>query len=238
MKLGMLICDHVQEALQPEFGGYEKMFNDLLKHSPLNLEVEYFYAIDNELPDTIDVCDVYMTSGSKWSVNDNFPWIRALEDFIRQLYQAKKGLVGICFGHQLIAKALGGKVERSEKGWGIGVSKSKTLLSQDWMSPNQSNLDIVVSHQDQVTKLPDDTQVLLGNSFCPYGMIQVGEHFLGLQGHPEFTHGYSSALMKTRKDSIPAERLAEGEKSLKLETDEIIAVEWLVNFLARTANEF
>jgi len=237
MKLGMLICDHVQQVLQPEFGDYKRMFGQLLEHSSVPIEVEYFYAIDGELPENIDVCDAYMTSGSKWSVNDDFQWIRDLERFIKQLYDAKKGFVGICFGHQLLAKTLGGKVEQSDKGWGIGVSKSKVVSNQDWMNPSQSNLNIVVSHQDQVTQLPVDSQILLSNSFCPYGMIQIGEHFVGLQGHPEFTHEYSRALMHTRKDSIPPQRLKDGEASLQLKTDEIIAVEWLVNFLVKNADK-
>jgi len=237
MKLGMLICDHVQDALQPEFGDYKSMFKQLLEHSPMQIEIEYFYAIDGQLPENIDVCDVYMTSGSKWSVNDNFPWIKNLERFIKQLYEGKKGFVGICFGHQLLAKALGGKVERSDNGWGIGVSNSQVVIEQDWMIPSQATLDMVVSHQDQITELPVDSQILLSNSFCPYGMIQVGKHFLGLQGHPEFSHEYSRALMNTRKDSIPAQRLKEGEASLQLKTDEIIAIEWLVNFLAKNTGK-
>jgi len=234
MKLGMLICDHVQDALQPEFGDYKDMFEKLLKHSPIELTVNYYSVIDGEFPKDINDCDAYMTSGSKLGVNDDLLWIEDLQHFIRELYLAKKGFVGICFGHQLIAKVLGGRVERSEKGWGIGVAACEIRVQKDWMTPVKSDLALVVSHQDQIVKLPPNSQVLLSNPFCPYSMIQVGDSFLGLQGHPEFTREYSLALMNSRKKRIPAQRITEGKKSLQLKIDEVVGVNWLINFLSNT----
>ncbi len=116
MKLGVLLCDHVQAALQVEFGDYTDMFSRLLSRDDFSLEVQYFSVIDGEFPRNIDVCDVYMATGSKASVNDDLPWISQLEKFVWQLFLANKGFVGICFGHQLLAKTVGGKVKRSEKG--------------------------------------------------------------------------------------------------------------------------
>lgn len=232
MKLGILICDRVQPHLQSKYGDYPHMFKALLEHITEPLEVSYFSAIDNQLPEDIDICDVYMTSGSRWGVNDEFDWIKQLEKFIVRLYHAKKGFVGICFGHQLIAKALGGKVINSKKGWGIGVSSSKILIQKKWMQPRQSCCDLVVSHQDQISELPSGAEVLMGNEFCPYSMIQLGHHFLGMQGHPEFSHEYSLALMNSRKDRIPSERIELGEASLSTPTDEKLVIKWVVQFLA------
>lgn len=231
MKLGILICDRVQPQLQTDYGDYPQMFERLLQSLPAPLELQYFSVIDNQLPEDIDVCDVYMTSGSKWGVNDDFDWIRNLEKFILQLHQAKKGFIGICFGHQLIAQALGGSVAKSDKGWGIGVASNQMIKQKAWMQPYQTNFDLVVSHQDQITELPKDAEVLMGNDFCPFAMIQIGTHFLGLQGHPEFSHDYSLALMNSRKDRIPAERIELGKISLDKKTDEELAINWILQFL-------
>ena len=233
MRLGILLCDHVQPALQAEFGDYPAMFENWLSDSPVPLDITFFSAIDGELPDNIDMCDAYMTSGSKFGVNDELPWIGELEAFITRLYHAKKPFVGICFGHQLIAKALGGKVERSYKGWGIGVSSCRLPKQSHWMQPKKNQVNLIVSHQDQITHLPPNTEVLLGDDFCPYSMIQLGTHFLGLQGHPEFSHKYCHALMKSRKAAISPPRLRQGMASLQLQTDDSLILVWLVSFLQR-----
>jgi GMP synthase-like glutamine amidotransferase len=234
MKLGILLCDQVQEQLQPEFGDYPAMFNELLQRVDEALDVQYFSAINHELPANIDDCDFYMTSGSRWGVNDDKLWIRELEEFIRVLYEAGKGFVGICFGHQLIAKSLGGCVEKSPKGWGIGIAFSDVISLQSWMKPTKDKLDLVVSHQDQITKLPPQAEVLVSNDFCPYSMFTVGHHFLGIQGHPEFSRQYSLALMNSRKDRIKKSVIDAASATLIHEVDDVLVMKWLVNFLKQS----
>ena len=231
MKLGILICDQVQPQLQAEFGDYPDMFGDILHKVDSTLEVVYFSAINQQLPEDIQACDAYMTSGSRFGVNDEQPWIRELEAFIRQLYKAGIGFAGICFGHQLIATSLGGRVEKSPKGWGIGIAFSDVAAPQSWMSPMKNNINIVVSHQDQITELPPESQVLMGNDFCPYSMIKVSDNFVGIQGHPEFSREYSYALMDSRRDRISAARIEQGSASLVHQADDLLAMQWLVNFL-------
>jgi len=233
-KVGVLICDHLQPQLQAEFDGYEAMFRRLFDTYKADLEIKYYYVVDNQWPLDLNECDSYICGGSKSDVNDQDDWIKKLELFIRDLYKANKVFVGICFGHQMIAKALHGKVENSNKGWGIGVSNTAIFSSKDWMYPEASEVNLVVSHQDQIAELPDNTEVLMGNEFCPFSMIQVGGHFLGLQGHPEFSHAYSLALMNSRKDLIPAERLSQGQASLDQKTDESLVTNWIINFLNRS----
>ncbi len=234
MKLGFLLCDHVQSQLQAEFGDYSDMFKQLLLQNKVPLEVEFFSVIDGQLPESIDACDVYMTSGSKASVNDEYPWIYELERFVWQLFLAKKGFVGICFGHQLLAKALGGKVQYSKKGWGVGIAVSTVQKYKSWMQPQQNTINLIVSHQEQVSQLPPGTEVLMGNEFCPYSMIQVDKHFLGLQGHPEFSSEYCFALMNTRKKNIGEQRFLLGVESLKYKADDELIFSWLLNFLMTT----
>ncbi len=234
MKLGILLCDHVQTALQEEFGDYTDMFGNAIAKSDNSINVQYFSVVEGEFPENIDVCDAYMTTGSKASVNDELPWIHTLERFVWQLFLAKKPFVGICFGHQMIAKSLGGKVTVSPKGWGIGVTSVIVYNQKPWMTGKISNVQLVVSHKEQISQLPPETEVLMGNSFCPNSMIQVGQHFLGLQAHPEFSQAYCYALMKSRKGVIETSQFKRGINSLTLPVDDRLLMCWLIKFLRQT----
>ena len=234
MKLGILQCDDVRSSLQPNFGNYASMFKTLFQQTDEALELRFYLVINGQFPQHIDECDVYVCSGSKWGANDDDLWIRQLEDFIRALYTARKGLVGICFGHQLIAKALGGEVEKSPLGWGVGIAHANVLAEPSWMQPKQANIALVVCHQDQVCKLPLRAKVLISNDFCPYSMFQVDSHFLGLQGHPEFTALYSAALMEQRRDIIPADTIELAVTSLSYQADDKLITKWILAFLRQT----
>jgi GMP synthase (glutamine-hydrolysing) len=238
MKLGILQCDDVRASLHADFGNYAAMFEALFLQVDSELELHFYRVIDGQFPQHVDECDAYICSGSKWSVNDDDLWIRQLEDFTRTLYYAKKGLVGICFGHQMIAKALGGQVEKSPRGWGVGIVHADVLVEQSWMQPKQGNIALVVCHQDQVSQLPNNGRVLMSNTFCPYSMFQVGDHFLGLQGHPEFTSRYSSALMAQRRDIIPVETINAAMDSLgpsySYQADYKLITKWILRFLRQS----
>ena len=230
MKLGILLCDHVQAALQQKFGDYRDMFSQLLYQCDSSLELHYYCVVDGQFPDNIDVCDAYMASGSKASVNDDLPWVNALERFIWQLFLADKPFVGVCFGHQLIAKTLGGKVAQSDKGWGVGIATTKVHTNKPWMQHKKAQIKLVVSHQEQICQLPPAAEVLMGNDFCPYAMIQVGHHFIGLQGHPEFSRTYGKAIMQSRKAIIAETNYAQGLESLSQITDGKLIMTWLITF--------
>jgi len=234
MKLGVLLCDHVQPQLQPDFGDYSQMFKAIVSSSNVPVDLHYFDVINGEFPEYLDSCDCYITTGSKHGVNDNLPWLTQLTEFVVSLHKAKKGLVGICFGHQLIAKALGGSVDKSVKGWGIGIARAKTIKHTPWMKPQAQAVNLVVSHQDQIKTLPSNAQILLSNEFCPCSMFTVGKHFLGVQGHPEFSRIYSYALMDSRRDRIPAERITLAVNSLAYQADDVLVMKWLIQFLQQT----
>lgn len=233
MRIGILQCDDVMESLQPAHGNYPEMLTQLLREQDPALEIELYPAHLGRLPGALDECDGYVTTGSRYGVTDGLPWIEALRDFVVELHVARHKLVGICFGHQMMAAALGGEVQKSDKGWGVGLSFNDILAQKPWMQPFKPSLDLIVSHQDQVTRLPEGAEVLASSRFCPYYMVQYDEHFLGVQGHPEFCKAYSCDLMQARRGSvIPEVRVREGLASLSGEVDDKLMMAWIVRFLA------
>ena len=232
MKIGILQCDHVREELQPTFGDYPQMIASLFAKVAPACRFKTFQVQSFEYPQNMDECDAYITTGSRHGVNDDFDWIKRLEEYICELDQAKKPFVGICFGHQLMAKALGGAVDRSDKGWGIGVTFNQVVCSKPWMEPHQHALNLIASHQEQIIRLPREVKVdvLASSSFCSYYMLAYGDHFISIQGHPEFTKDYSSALIDIRRDIIPFNRIQEGRASLVANLDDQLIAQWIVNF--------
>ena len=233
MKIGILQCDSVREAFQPKFGDYPQMIQTLFAGVEPNLTFNVYRIRASEYPENIDECDAYVTTGSRDSVYDDLPWIPLLEMFIRDLDREKKPFLGICFGHQLMVKALGGNVRKSDKGWGIGVTENHITSRKSWMNTDQSTLRLIASHQDQVVTLPAsvDIEVLAGSLFCPYYMLALGEHFLSVQGHPEFSKEYSAALIDYRRNIIPAKQIEQGKASLKEKTDDQLFARWVLQFM-------
>lgn len=231
MELGLLQCDDVAPELRGTHGNYPEMFERLFQSVDPSVTFRIWRCLDGEIPDDIEAVDAWLTTGSKFGVNDGLAWVDELCGFVRRLWDAGKPLVGICFGHQLIAKALGGEVFKSELGWGVGMSFNRVDTPTEWMEPRQPGIDLLVSHQDQVGKLPPLAKVLAGSDFCPVYLMQVGEHFLGVQGHPEFTKEYSRELMALRRELVGEARVLEGTASLEAPVDDQLMVRWILNFL-------
>ncbi|NOT62186.1 MAG: type 1 glutamine amidotransferase, partial [Acidobacteria bacterium] len=171
MKIGLLLCDHVAERFQPIAGDYAQMFEALFdKHFTLRT----YDAINGELPATLDECDGYLATGSRYSAYDDEPWIQALKAFIQRLVAEQKPFIGICFGHQLLAEALGGKVAKAATGWGVGIREIEILQSESWMQPPQAVCRLHYMHQDQVVQLPPDSTLLVGSAHCPMAIYRTG----------------------------------------------------------------
>ncbi|MDI9818033.1 MULTISPECIES: GMP synthase [unclassified Legionella] len=231
MNIGILLCDHLGEQFSTEHGQYPDMFASLLHQADPGLTFSVYHALENKLPNHIDAAEAYLITGSRHGVNEGFPWISNLEAFILELHMAQKKMLGICFGHQLIAKALGGKVVMAAKGWGVGMSINKITGKKPWMTPEQEELNLLVSHREQVVELPLGAEVLASSDFCPFYMMQIGNHFLTIQGHPEFSKAYSQALIEDRRNILGKEVSEQGLMSLELKADDGLFAKWMVNFL-------
>ena len=231
MKLGILKTDAVRPEWVPEFGEYPAMFVALLGRLDPQLEFAVYDVEEGEYPADIDEVDAYLITGSKSSVYDDKPWIADLMDFVRELDARRKKIVGICFGHQLVAQALGGRTEKSPKGWGVGLHDYRFSSSPDWHDGGRDDFHILVSHQDQVVENARGARVLAGSEFCENAVVQIGDHILTFQGHPEFLPEYSREIMGYRRDMIGEDVFASGVASLTRAQEGDRVARWIVKFL-------
>jgi len=231
VKIGILEADVLSEALRKQYGSYGDMFQNLLHSVDRNLALPRYQVTESDYPEDIDDCDAYLITGSKSSIYDDKPWIRQLHDYVVTLAGRQKKLIGICFGHQLIAQALGGRTQKSVKGWGVGLTTSTVYVSKPWMDPVQTTFALLISHQDQVTALPPDAELIAGDDFCAYASYQIGAHILTFQGHPEFTPDYARQRMHDRREIIGEQRYQQGMASLNHNADDLLIAKWIINFV-------
>lgn len=231
MKVAILQCDQVLDKFQPKFGDYIDMIRQMFDATEGRLEFDQFDCQQGIYPRNIETYDFYITTGSKASAYEDLPWIHQLINFVQKLDQQKKKLIGICYGHQIIALAKNHKVLKSDKGWGIGVAQNRIIATPDWMSKTKPELNIIASHQDQIISLPGEAVVIAESDFCPYFMVQWNNHFLSIQGHPEWNTDYSRTLMNERRAIIPAERIEAGLGSLTIQPDNALFAHWIMDFV-------
>lgn len=233
MRIGLLHCDHVRDRYLPIAGDYDDMFRAMVATADPTAEVVVYDARNGELPGGPHECDAWLLTGSSASVYDEEPWITALTTVVRQLHHAHAPTVGICFGHQLLAHALGGRTERAPGGWGVGALSTAIGDPMDWMDPPLAATTLLYSHQDQVTALPPDGRVLASADHCPVAMLAIGDDAVGVQAHPEFSAPYLRALLDDRVDRIGEARTAAAVASLAQPTHERTVARWLLEFLRR-----
>lgn len=230
MRIGILQADHVDEEYRDRFGDYPEMFVDTLGRAADAAEFEFFDVQKRCYPARVDDCDGYLITGSRASVYDDEPWIDELGEFVRNIDRAGVRTVGICFGHQLIAQALGGQVGPAPSGWGVGVHSWNVVHTEPWMRPSLGEFKLLASHRDQVDMLPDAARLVASSPFCPNAAFVIDDRLLGVQGHPEFTKDYAALLLHRRREQLgPA--FAPGLHSLDQTTDACTVAAWIMGFL-------
>jgi GMP synthase-like glutamine amidotransferase len=194
MRIGILIAGHVPDELIGKFGDYDRLFAELLDDE--QLEFCPYAAVDGIIPKSVEEADGWLITGSRHGAYEGHGWIAPLERLIREIHAAGQPLVGVCFGHQIIAQALGGKVEKFQGGWIAGPVAHKRhdqALSQT----------ILAWHQDQVVEKPEGARVLGSSPACAHAVLAYGDKILTYQGHPEFTPDFIKALNAVRQGLLP-----------------------------------
>jgi GMP synthase-like glutamine amidotransferase len=187
MKIGILQCGHLDKKIEEKHGTYHEMYSTLLAGH--GFEFEYYMVVDNQFPSSVDECDGWLVTGSAHGAYDELDWIGHLEEFIRQSYEKNVPIAGICFGHQIMAQALGGKVEKYSGGWSMG--HTQYALTQD-----DSYVELLAMHQDQVVETPPQARVIASTEFCANAGLAYQGSALSFQPHPEFTPQFMRDLIE------------------------------------------
>ncbi len=231
LSMALLECDHVDADLRHIAGDYADMFTRLFTEHAPEVTLERVDVVGGAPLPALGAHDGLLITGSRQSVGDDLPWIRDLGGLLVRAHARAVPVVGICFGHQLIAHALGGRVDRAPVGWGVGVHHGTVTAPRAWMTPARSGFDLLVSHQDQVTAIPNGATVLATSEHAPVAAFEMGS-LVGFQGHPEFVADYAEALMARRIERIGAERIEHARGTLGRPTDQATVTRWIESFLA------
>lgn len=228
-KVAVLQTGRSPDDLRETHGDYDEMCKGLIGYSAD--EADTFAVLDGEFPESIAPYDLLLITGSRHGVYEDHEWIAPLEDLIRQALSQGKKLIGVCFGHQIIAKVQGAEVSKSDKGFGVGVMDYDLMLGGD----HPQKVALNAWHQDQVESVPDGAKVIATSDFCPIAGLQYGDQAITFQAHPEFSSDYVGRLISARhKSGQLSDKIAgEGEQSLSKPIDDAVIREILAEFMAQ-----
>ena len=226
VRLGILQVNHDKsETIGDRFPDDAHRFRDLFDGLPQRFRYHVYMTIGGILPDHVDEQDAYLITGSPLSVNSDARFLPDLFEFIRRCDDARKPLVGVCFGHQAIAAALGGRVEKSGSGWNVGVETTRYTETRPWMWP-PTDLNLYVFHQDEVVELPDGCSLLGSSSRNPCASFARGDHIFTTQSHPEFGVKFMWALLEDERSMIGESLYATASSAMGQQTDGAVFSEW------------
>ncbi len=219
------MAGHLPDEMQAETGDYDRLYGRLLQDQGIDLVP--WAVVDGDFPPGLDAAEGWLISGSKHGAYEDLPWIRRLEEFIRAAYAERQPIVGICFGHQVVAKALGGKVEKFPGGWAAGRHE------YDW---NGDRVFLNAWHQDQITEKPEGAEVVARSPFCPYAALVYPGGAFTVQAHPEFDARAVELLLETRAPGVvPPETIAEAKRTLGFPGDEARLARQIGDFFREAA---
>jgi len=250
MHIGILQTGHAPDAIRPETGDYSDFFERLLDGHGFGFTT--WNVVDMEFPPGPGAAEGWLITGSRHGAYEDLPWIPPLEALIREIETAAIPLVGICFGHQIVAQALGGKVEKFKGGWVVGrqvydwdgtatsdgagtedgTATADGAGTEDGMETrDRSAIALNAWHQDQVTTAPDGARTLASNGACAHAALLYGDRMYTVQPHPEYDADFIEALMTHRGAAIPRDRLDAARQGLGAPTDRARIAGSLARFL-------
>ncbi len=222
MKIGILITGHPPENMM-EGGSYDQYFERLLEGQ--GFDMQGWAVVDGIFPESVMDADGWLITGSKHGAYEPHDWIPPLEDFVREAYAAGRPMIGVCFGHQVIAQAMGGRVEKFDKGWSVGLTEyqmdGRTYAINAW-------------HQDQVVQRPKDAKVIAQSDFCENAGLLYGDRIWTIQPHPEYDSTFIKGLIETRGSGVvPDDLLARAMLKLEQPSDRMDVANTMAAFFKK-----
>ncbi|AJE48240.1 type 1 glutamine amidotransferase [Celeribacter indicus] len=225
MKLGILQCGHAPDPVAEKHGDFDRMFTRLL--APYGYDFEVWNVVDMEFPDGPEAADAWLLTGSKHGAYEDHPFIPPLEELIRAIHASGRRMLGICFGHQIIAQALGGKVEKFAGGWAIG--------RRHYRIAGLGDIHLNAWHQDQVVALPEGAEVMGSNDFCENAVLVYDDSILTVQPHPELSPEIIAGYLAARGEdpAYPRDLLAHAKAENVKPTDDAAFAALMAAFLEK-----
>jgi GMP synthase-like glutamine amidotransferase len=238
MRVTILETGRAPGRLSEDFPRYPDMFVSLLSKADSGLGFETVSLVEGASLPPPAACEAVVITGSPAGVYDPSPWIDSLRDFVRAAFAAKTPMVGVCFGHQIIADAMGGDVRKSEKGWGVGRHTYEIIGRRPWMVDAGPTLSLSASHQDQVVTPPTGAKTLARSIHTEHAMLVYEDApVMSLQGHPEFGDAFVTALYSARRGKGLSDAETDAAiESLRQPEDNALVGEWMVRFLTSGAS--
>jgi len=242
VKVCILDNDNLDPAVVDTYVSYGAMTEVMFAAAGVPWQFERFNTTQGAYPDDFDAYDAVLLTGSRADSFSDEPWVRTLRDKVAGLLLQRKKLLGICFGHQLIALCLGAQVGRAPQGWGMG------RMRYDWVGPKPlaargagavggadagaaASVSLLASHQDQVMTLPPGATLVARSDFCPVAAYAVDDHVFCVQPHPEFVEAYSAYLLEKRREQVGAERHAAASAELAQGHDGLAVAKFMQAFV-------
>ena len=215
MNLCILDNDILDGHLADTYGSFGNIFVQLFDRIGAGWSSQVFHTQLGQYPASFDAFDAVLLTGSRADSFSDEPWVVELRKQVTALLRAQKKMVGVCFGHQLIALCMGAPVGRAPQGWGAG------RMTYDWHRPDlphsmhRTQISLLASHQDQVHSLPEGATLVASSDFCPVASFTVGQHVFCIQPHPEFEESISAYLLDKRRALLGEDKYHASRQSLE-----------------------
>lgn len=234
MKINILLCDDFAGLLPPFVSHIKDLYIDMFNKVTVNAEYAVYEVFKGEYPPSLSRNELYVITGSNSSAYEDKEWIKLLMGFIRTANDQKIPMVGICFGHQIIAQALGGEVEKSPHGWGSGIQQSEIIHDKALQYFPEGKMQLHYNHNDHVKRLPPDAVAFASHERCPNAGFTIGDHIITFQGHPEYTDNYNWFHIEHLEPNKPMEVKAKALKSIEEgEHQGEQAAKWMVDLVSQ-----
>lgn len=237
MKIGILATGTTPDELIAQYDSYANMFVQLFGKAGYDFNFSTFDVRDDVFPETLQGFDAWIITGSKFNVEDNDPWMIKLKQIIRDLYDQHVPILGICFGHQMVADAFDGEVGQNPNGWGVGLHSYRLDRHPKGIPAETQSFTISAMHRYQVTKKPSNAEVFASSEFCPFAGLVYDDRILTFQAHPEFMLDYEKQLVALRKgEVIPEEEADAGLATCNQQgakTDSVELAHWMARFIQK-----